>query len=119
MKVDAVKRNLPSWREEIALWDDTKIGATLDALQGNINQTIRQFWLDRVNDTAGLTDYAGVGANRPLSQTYQHAQEMLRYWDRLAGTGGLASSVGKIKNRYPKHIGRGLNPYGGVYARAD
>lgn len=118
-KIDAVTLNLPSWRVELTDWTDQKVGATLDSLQGNVNATVRQFWVDRVNATAPLTDVADVGASRPLSQAYQHAQEMLRYWDRVAGTGGQGSTIGKIKRRYPKQVGRGLNPYGGVYVRTD
>ena len=84
-KIDLVKLNLPAWRGELASWDDTKIGNVLDQLKGNVNATIRQFWLDRVNDTSVLTDVSDVGASRPLSQTYQHAQEMLA---RGAGESG-------------------------------
>jgi hypothetical protein len=120
-KIDLVAINLPSWRDEIADWDDTKIGATLDALEGNVNSTVRQFWLDRVNATAPLTDVVDVGASRPLSQAYQHAQEMLRYWDRVAGTGGQGSVMGKIKQRYARQPvpPYGLSAYGGVYVRTD
>lgn len=122
-KIDIVKMNLPSWRVDLVPdWnDDTKIGAFLDALAGNATATIRQFWLDRVNATAPLTDVADVGASRPLSQAYQHAQEMLRYWDRVAGTGGQASTIGKIKKRYQRcpTPPYGLSPYGGVYVRSD
>ena len=118
-KVDLVKLNLPAWRADITVWDDTKVGDVLDMLSANVNATVRQFWLDRVNETAALTDVADVGASRPLSQTYQHAREMLSYWDRVAGTGGQASTNGKIKERYEKHPGRGLTSYGDVYARVD
>lgn len=119
-KIDAVKLNLPAWRVDLTSWkDDAKIGEVLDTLKGNVNGTIRQFWLDRVNDTSALTDVSDVGSSRPLSQTYQHAKEMLAYWDRLAGTGGLASKNGKIKQRYARERGAGLNPNGGVYVRVD
>lgn len=120
-KIDLVKMNLPSWLNEIADWTDGKIGATLDALSQNVSSTVRQFWLDRVNATSPLTDVSDVGASRPLSQSYQHAQEMLHYWDRVAGTGGQASALGKIKRRYERRADRpyGLTPYGGVYVRAD
>lgn len=118
-KIDAIKLNLPAWRSEITDWDDTKIGAVLDTLSANVNSTVRQFWLDRVNATSALTDVSDAGVARPLSQTFQHAQMMLEYWDRVAGTGGQASVVGKIKRRYPERIGFGLNRYGGVYVRTD
>lgn len=118
-KVDTVKSNLPSWWQQLTPWNDFKIEETLNMHNGNVNLTVRQFWLDRVGATAALTDVSDVGASRPLSQTYQHAQEMLRYWDRIAGTGGMASKMNKIKQRYPKPHGRGLSPYGGVYVRTD
>lgn len=118
-KIDLVKLNLPAWRGELASWDDAKIGNVLDQLNGNVNATIRQFWLDRVNDTSVLTDVSDVGASRPLSQTYQHAQEMLRYWDALAGTGGRSSRVVNIKKRYPDPVGTPLSRDGGVYVRTD
>lgn len=120
--VDLIKTEyLPSWREEITDWDDAKIAAMLDSHSGNATKVVRLFWLQRVSDTTALTDIADVGANRPLSQTYQHAQDMLRYWDKLAGEGSTATVIGKIKRRYPKRITPpyGLNPYGGVYARSD
>lgn len=118
-KIDLVVLNLPAWREEIADWTEAKIGDVLDKISGNVNAVVRQFWLDQVNSTSALTDIADVGASRPLSQTYQHAQEMLRYWDRVAGTGGQASTTSKIHNRYPRHPGHGLRADGGVYVRVD
>lgn len=118
-KIDCVELNLPAWREELSDWSDTKIADVLDQLNGSVNRTVRQFWLQRVNETSALTDVSDVGASRPLSQTYQHAQEMLRYWDRIAGVGTTVSRVGKIKKRYERQPGEGLNPYGGVYARVD
>jgi hypothetical protein len=122
-KIDLVKINLPSWRVDLVPdWnDDTKIGTFLDTLSGNVNATVRQFWLDRVNATAPLTDVADVGASRPLSQAYQHAQEMLHYWDRIAASGDQTSKLGKIKQRYKRcpTPPYGLNPYGGVYVRTD
>lgn len=118
-KVDAVKLNLPAWRLELTDWSDEKINTVLDSLSSNINSTVRQFWLDRVNTTAPLTDVADVGASRPLSQAYQHAQEMLRYWDQIAGTGRTGSKVVNIKKRYPERYARGLLSSGGVYARTD
>lgn len=120
-KIDLVTLNLPPWREESGMsdWSDAKVSKVLDTLSGNVNSAVRQFWLDRVNITSALTDVADVGASRPLSQTYQHAQEMLRYWDRVAGTGGEASLVVNIKRRYKKRHAQGLNSYGGVYVRSD
>lgn len=117
--VDLVKLNLPAWRVQLTDWDDTKIGSVLDTMSGNVNKTVRQFWLQRVNETSALTDVADVGASRPLSQTYQHAKEMLEYWDRASGAGAAATSVNKIKQRYPRGRNSSLNRDGGVYVRTD
>jgi hypothetical protein len=119
--IDQVKVYLPSWLDELTNWDDTKIGTVLDSNGNNIFGTVYTFWLQRVGDLSALTDVTDAGASRPLSQTYQHAQDMLRYWDAVAGQN--ATSVGKIRRRYPKRHGMyppyGLQPYGGVYVRTD
>lgn len=116
--IDNVKANLPSWKDELTDWTDTKIGTLLDANYGNAFAVCRLFWLSRVSDLAAISDMTDAGSTRPLSQTYQHAQEMLRYWDRIAGVD--ATSVTKIKRRYHRHgRGFGLSPYGGAYARTD
>lgn len=118
--IDAVKVNLPSWTADVAPdWDDAKVNTLLDLHSNSVPKVVRLFWLGRVNDATALTDISDVGASRPLSQLYQHAQDMLRYWDKIAGEGSTASSIGKIKRRYPEHRTRGLNPYGGVYVRTD
>lgn len=119
--IDKVKLNLPTWTAELTDWNDTKIGTVLDGNQNGVFATVWQFWLQRVGDLSALTDVSDAGAARPLSQTYQHATEMLKYWDAVAGFN--ATSVGKIKRRYPKRHGvfppYGLQPYGGVYVRTD
>jgi hypothetical protein len=119
--IDNVKGYLPSWTAELTQWDDTFIGTVLDSNGTNIFKTVWQFWLQRVGDLSALTDVMDAGASRPLSQTYQHAQEMLKYWDAVAGMN--ATSVGKIRRRYPRRHGHfpyyGLQPYGGVYVRTD
>jgi hypothetical protein len=119
--IDKVKLNLPTWIGELTDWDDTKIGSVLDGNQSNVFAAVWQFWLQRVGDLSALTDVVDAGASRPLSQTYQHAQDMLRYWDGVAGFN--ATSVGKIRRRYRQRHGvlppYGLQPYGGVYVRTD
>jgi hypothetical protein len=116
--IDKVKANLPSWAEELASWDDTKVGEMLDTNNSNVPGTVRLFWLQRVSDLAAISDVTDASSTRPLSQTYQHAQEMLKYWDRIGGVD--ASSVVNIKRRYRRrHGGYGLSDYGGVYARTD
>jgi hypothetical protein len=120
--IDKVKVYLPSWIGELTNWDDPKIGSVLDGNQNNIFGTVYIFWLQRVGDLSALTDVLDAGAARPLSQTYQHAQEMLQYWDKVSGQN--ATSVGRIKRRYHRRHGRGIppygiTPYGGVYVRTE
>jgi hypothetical protein len=119
--IDQVKLNLPSWVDELTNWDDTKISGVLDGNQNNVFATVWQFWLQRVGDLSALTDVTDAGASRPLSQTYQHATDMLKYWDSVAGFN--ATSVGRIKRRYHRRHGQyppyGLQPYGGAYVRTD
>ena len=119
--IDQVKLNLPSWTAELTQWDDAFIGTVLDGNSSNVFQCVYQFWLQRVGDLSALTDVTDAGASRPLSQTHQHAQDMLAYWDKVVGQG--ATSVGRIRRRYHKRHGvyppYGLQPYGGVYVRTD
>jgi hypothetical protein len=116
--IDNVKLNLPSWTSELTDWDDAKIGIVLDSHCGNVFAVCRLFWLDRVSNLSAITDIADAGSTRPLSQTYQHAQDMLRYWDRIAGVD--SSKVVNIKRRYHRRAGSfGLSDYGGVYGRVD
>jgi hypothetical protein len=116
--IDSVKLNLPTWAAEQTDWDDVKIGTVLDSNGTNLNAATYQFWLQRVSDLTAITDMADAGITRPLSQTYQHAQDMLKYWSALGGPN--ATSIGKIKKRYHHNRpGYGLAEYGGVYARTD
>lgn len=116
--IDVVKTNLPSWTSEQTDWDDTKIGIVLDSNCANVNATVYQFWLQRVSDLTAVTDMSDAGSSRPLSQAYQHAQDMLKYWSVLGGPN--ATSLGKIKRRYHRRRGGyGMSEYGGVYARTD
>lgn len=117
-KIDEVKLNLPTWIDELTGWTDLKIGAALDANCQNIFAVCRLFWLTRVSDLTAITDLTDSTSTRPLSQTYAHALDMLRYWDKIGGVD--ATQISKIKRRY--HRNRhpiGLNQYGGTYARTD
>ena len=120
--IDKVKVYLPSWIGELTNWDDAKISSILDGNNNHIFGTVYVFWLQRVGDLSALTDVTDAGASRPLSQTYQHAQDMLRYWDNVSGQN--ATSVGKIRHRYRRRYSGdsplyGIAPYGGVYVRTD
>ena len=116
-----VKMFLPTWAPELTQWDDAYITNIL-AINGNfVYRTVWLFWQQRVADLSALTDVADAGASRPLSQTYQHAVDMLGYWEKVAGF--TRSQIVNIRRRYPKRHGvyppYGLMPYGGVYARTD
>lgn len=116
--IDQVKLNLPSWADDITSWDEDAIAAALDSNNQNPLAVTRLFWLQRVGDLTAITDISDSGGARPLSQTYQHALDMFKYWDTVAGF--QATSVGKIKRRYRRpRNGYGLSEYGGVYGRTD
>ncbi len=119
--IDLVIANLPSWREDLTDWDESKIGDTLDLLSGNVNMVCRQFWIQRVSDTQPLTDINESGSSSPQSQNHEHAVAMLAYWDNNIAKGSY-SKVSQIKRRYKRP--RGYVPvddygYGGVYVRTD
>ena len=59
-------------------WNDAKI---LSRWAGTVYRTVREYWVDRVNATAGYIDLTNEGL--PASQLYQHAKEMLAYWDSM------------------------------------
>ncbi len=59
-------------------WDSAK---ALARWAGTIYRTVREFWLDRTNDTAGYLDLTNDGL--PASQLHDHAKAMLQYWDDL------------------------------------
>ncbi len=116
--IDIVKQNLPDWAEELAGWDDSKIAEMLNNNGDKAFPTVRLFWLQRVSNTSALTDVSEAGSSRPLTQTHQHALDMLNYWDKVAGP--TRTVVGKIKRRYNRPRGMdGLSPYGGTYARTE
>jgi hypothetical protein len=115
--IDEVKSNLPSWITDQTDWDDAKIGAALDGNRQNPLVVTRLFWLQRVSDLTAITDVSDAGGARPMSQTYQHAMDMFKYWDSIAGF--QSTSVGKIRRRYKRRHGYGLSEYGGTYGRVD
>ena len=61
-------------------WDDAEI---ILRWKGSVFRTVREYWVDRVNQTAGYLDLSQDGL--PASQIYQHAMEQLKYWDEMCG----------------------------------
>lgn len=59
-------------------WDTSKV---LERWAGTVYRTVREFWVDRTNDTAGYIDLSGEGL--PASQLHSHAKAMLVYWDDM------------------------------------
>lgn len=48
---------------------------------GSVFRTVREYWVDRVNATAGYIDLSSEGL--PASQLHAHAKAMLEYWDKI------------------------------------
>jgi hypothetical protein len=86
-------------------WDDAKI---TEEWVGNIPGTVRAYWYDRVQQTAGYLDIPDPGGTLPITQLHRQAMEMLQYWDnwilKYGGNvnGTRSVSFGKIKKRYSK-----------------
>lgn len=84
-------------------WDDVKITANWT---GGIPGTVRAFWYDRVQQTAGYLDLPDPGGTLPITQLHRQAMEMLAYWDKwLLQYGDVLViprrvSFGKIRRRY-------------------
>jgi hypothetical protein len=121
-QIDLVKMNLPSWWSTLADWDDAKVIAVIDAYNGNVNQSIRQFWYDRVAYTQPLVDSSESGGSAPLSQDHESAERMLKYWDQQIAQSSTSGTI-KIKRRYRRCRGNVIVPdiygYGSPYARTD
>lgn len=119
-----VQQNLPTWCTTLPAvsWDVPYISGVLDTNHGNVLETVRAFWVQRVSDTQPLIDTDDADAKRPLSQNHANAVRMLAYWDNRI-EGGHRTRMGKIHKRY-KHT-RGANMpldsygFGGPYARVD
>lgn len=123
--IQLVKQNLPSWAATLPAnpWTDSVIGTTLDTNNGDVLQTVRTFWVQRVSDTNPLTDVHEADSSRPLAQSFDHALKMLAYWDSYIET-SHSTQFTKIKRRYPRRrpgILVGIDPYGfgSPYARTD
>lgn len=119
-----VQQNLPTWCATLPAvpWDTNQIATVLDANCGNVLETVRAFWVQRVSDTQPLIDTHDADATRPLSQNHANAVRMLAYWDNRIEA-SHKTRCGKIHKRY-KHT-RGPNMpldqygFGGPYVRTD
>lgn len=92
-------------------WDDAKVLANWT---GGIAGTIRAYWYDRVQQTAGYMDLPDPGGTLPITQLHLQAKAMLEYWDNwllkygdettadgdLIGPMRGRVSFGKIRRRY-------------------
>lgn len=91
-------------------WTDEVIA---ERWTGAIPTTVRKYWYDRVQDTAGYLDVPDPGGALPITQIHRQAVEMLKYWDdwiakwgdTVVVTGSRATRVGKIKRRYQHEHG--------------
>ena len=114
-------------------WDDDKVLANWT---GGIAGTIRAYWYDRVQQTAGYLDVPDPGGTLPITQLHSQAKAMLEYWDNwllkygdnTSSDGDLIGpmrgriSFGKVRRRYknnaPWPVPLGPNTYS-PYAPTD
>lgn len=86
-------------------WDDATI-----ALRwvGDFPHTVRQYWYERVQNTAKYLDLSDPSGNLPITQIHRQAKEMLDYWDNWILKFGSNTEpqrgvkFGKIRRRYPR-----------------
>jgi hypothetical protein len=90
--VDAVRVYLPAQADELYEWDEGKITAVLEVTNCSVPQTVRQFWLERVMNTAEYIDVNESGSSRTLSMVHQNAKAMLDYWDKRVEAEGLVTA---------------------------
>lgn len=76
-QVASVRALLPSDATENG-WDDAKI---ILMWAGGVYRTVREYWVFRVNETAGYIDLSNEGL--PANQLWTNAKTMLEYWDKL------------------------------------
>jgi hypothetical protein len=69
-------------------WDVAK---ALERWSGSVYRTVREFWVDRTNDTAGYIDLTDDGL--PALQLHTSAKDMLEYWDQMIATSEAAELV--------------------------
>ena len=87
-------------------WDDAHIA---EVWTGGVASTVRQYWFQRVTDTAGYIDLPDPSGTLAITQQYRQAREMLDYWDAFLDkhgdvdptmVGQRPTRVGRIRKRY-------------------
>lgn len=78
-------------------WDDTALGALIDEL--GIEGATARVWQAKQARYSRLVDVSEAGAQRRMSQAFDHAKEMAEQWTAIAAADSLAgrrASVSKI-----------------------
>lgn len=81
---------LPPTAEEDDGWSQAKVVQVMDDNGYTVAQTVRFYWLERVNETV---QYMTIG-DKALIQLHQNAKAMLAYWDAViaANADGVQAS---------------------------
>lgn len=79
--IDAVKVYLPDGVAEVG-WTDEKIGAVFDTFS-SVSQTVRAYWIDRVNNSTEFADISESGSSRSLTQVHENYRRQVEYWDDI------------------------------------
>lgn len=99
-----VRLNLPSTAGADYGWTDEYIQNLMETNSFSPSQAVRQFWFDRVNDTA---EYMNIN-NKSLIQIHENAVAMLKYWDGILAAGIEATAPNQ---RQPISFGEIERPY--------
>lgn len=82
-------------------WDAQK---ALDRWAGTVYRTVREFWVDRANDTAGYIDLPNDGL--PANELWTNAVAMLKYWDGMIATSEAQSDASALTGSFSRKIRR-------------
>src|SRR5690242_7393543 len=82
--LEEVKANLPKDASTLG-WDDSKIQPLVDA-GISLPRIMMDFWNGRAADTHKLVSVSESGSTRSLSDIYNNAVEMLKYWTQRASS---------------------------------
>ena len=73
-------------------WNEAKIINVMTDNDFGVAQTVRFYWLERVNETV---EYINIG-DKALLQLHQNARAMLTYWDAVIASGSDLGSRAAI-----------------------
>lgn len=73
-----VKDNLPNFAVNEG-WDDAKIQAMIDA-QTSLGRIMLTYWQGKAAATSEYVSVSESGSTRSLSDVYNNAVEMMKYW---------------------------------------